>query len=51
MNGYGSHTFKSVNEDGDAVWVKYQKYHFKADQGVKNPLLGYQSFLSLIQLS
>lgn len=33
MNGYGSHTFKWVNEDGDAVWVKY---HFKTDQGVKN---------------
>ncbi|MCM3588419.1 catalase KatA [Mesobacillus maritimus] len=32
-NGYGSHTFKWVNEDGDAVWVKY---HFKTDQGVKN---------------
>src|SRR5438132_451304 len=23
MNGYGSHTFKWVNEDGEAVWVKY----------------------------
>lgn len=33
MNGYGSHTFKWVNEDGDGVWVKY---HFKTDQGVKN---------------
>jgi catalase len=33
MNGYGSHTFKWVNEDGEAVWVKY---HFKTDQGVKN---------------
>lgn len=32
-NGYGSHTFKWVNQDGDAVWVKY---HFKTDQGVKN---------------
>jgi catalase len=32
-NGYGSHTFKWVNKDGDAVWVKY---HFKTDQGVKN---------------
>ncbi|KAB2335732.1 catalase KatA [Bacillus mesophilum] len=33
MNGYGSHTFKWVNSEGDAVWVKY---HFIADQGVKN---------------
>lgn len=33
MNGYGSHTFKWVNEDGEAVWVKY---HFKTEQGVKN---------------
>jgi catalase len=33
MNGYGSHTFKWVNEDGDGVWVKY---HFKSEQGVKN---------------
>lgn len=33
MNGYGSHTFKWVNNDGEAVWVKY---HFIADQGVKN---------------
>lgn len=33
MNGYGSHTFKWVNEDGEGVWVKY---HFITDQGVKN---------------
>jgi len=33
MNGYGSHTFKNVNERGEAVYVKY---HFKTDQGVKN---------------
>jgi catalase len=33
MNGYGSHTFKWVNNEGEAVWVKY---HFIADQGVKN---------------
>lgn len=32
MNGYGSHTFKWVNKDGEAVWVKY---HFISDQGVK----------------
>jgi catalase len=33
MNGYGSHTFKWVNQEGKAVWVKY---HFKTEQGVKN---------------
>jgi catalase len=33
MNGYGSHTFKWVNENGEAAWVKY---HFKSEQGVKN---------------
>ncbi|RIW28626.1 catalase [Bacillus salacetis] len=33
MNGYGSHTFKWVNEEGEGVWVKY---HFKSEQGVKN---------------
>jgi catalase len=33
MNGYGSHTFKWVDADGAAVWVKY---HFKSEQGVKN---------------
>ncbi|MDC3417109.1 catalase [Aquibacillus salsiterrae] len=33
MNGYGSHTFKWVNAEGKALFVKY---HFKTDQGVKN---------------
>jgi catalase len=33
MNGYGSHTFKWVNHEGKAVWVKY---HFRTEQGVKN---------------
>lgn len=33
MNGYGSHTFKWVNAEGEAAWVKY---HFKTEQGVKN---------------
>ncbi|MGE8080732.1 catalase KatA [Peribacillus loiseleuriae] len=33
MHGYGSHTFKWVNADGQAVWVKY---HFRTEQGVKN---------------
>lgn len=33
MNGYGSHTFKWVNQDNQQFWVKY---HFISDQGVKN---------------
>lgn len=33
MNGYGSHTFKLVNEKGCPV---YCKFHFKTDQGIKN---------------
>lgn len=33
MNGYGSHTFKWVNDEGKAHWVKF---HFKTDQGIKN---------------
>nr|BBB37585.1 catalase [Chattonella marina var. antiqua] len=33
MNGYGSHTFKNVNGQGQAYYVKY---HFKTDQGIKN---------------
>ncbi|MCB0969671.1 MAG: catalase, partial [Ilumatobacter sp.] len=33
MNGYGSHTFTWVNEDGQAFYVKY---HFKTDQGIEN---------------
>lgn len=33
MNGYSGHTFKWVNDDGEAVWVKY---HFKTDQGIQN---------------
>ncbi|XP_078481227.1 catalase-like [Ciona intestinalis] len=33
MNGYGSHTFKLVNADGEPV---YCKFHFKTDQGIKN---------------
>ncbi|OYD07144.1 catalase [Paludifilum halophilum] len=32
MNGYGSHTFKWVNDQGESFWVKY---HFISDQGVK----------------
>lgn len=33
MNGYSSHTYKWVNEAGEAFYVKY---HFKTDQGIKN---------------
>lgn len=33
MNGYSSHTFKWVNDQGEAHWVKL---HFKTDQGIKN---------------
>ena len=33
MNGYGSHTFKWYNKDGEYWWVKY---HFKTDQGAQN---------------
>ncbi|QGQ94230.1 catalase [Paenibacillus psychroresistens] len=33
MHGFGSHTFKWVNHEGQAVWVKY---HFKTEQGVHN---------------
>ena len=33
QNGYGSHTFQWVNEEGEAFWVKY---HFKSRQGVEN---------------
>ncbi|MFD2627179.1 catalase [Oceanobacillus kapialis] len=32
MNGYGSHTFKWVNAQGEVFWVKY---HFISEQGVK----------------
>lgn len=33
MHGFGSHTFKWVNADGDAVWVKY---HFRSEAGIEN---------------
>lgn len=33
MHGFGSHTFKWVNAEGNTVWVKY---HFKTEQGIKN---------------
>lgn len=33
MHGYGSHTYKWVNKEGKANWVKF---HFISDQGIKN---------------
>jgi catalase len=33
MNGYGSHTYKWYNQEGEIFWVKY---HFKTNQGAKN---------------
>ena len=33
MHGFGSHTFKWVNAEGEGVWIKY---HFKTEQGVQN---------------
>ncbi|MCO5553168.1 hypothetical protein L7F22_006689 [Adiantum nelumboides] len=33
MHGYGSHTFKWINAEGKAHWVKF---HFLSDQGIKN---------------
>lgn len=33
MHGFGSHTFKWVNAEGEGVWVKY---HFKTEQGIQN---------------
>ncbi|MEQ9499296.1 MAG: catalase [Deltaproteobacteria bacterium] len=32
MDGFGSHTFGWVNEDGERFWVKF---HFKTDQGIR----------------
>jgi len=33
MHGFGSHTFKWINAEGEGVWVKY---HFKTEQGIQN---------------
>ena len=33
MNGYGSHTFSTVNAGGNRFWVKF---HFKTGQGIDN---------------
>lgn len=32
MNGYGSHTYSLINDEGARVWVKF---HFKTEQGQK----------------
>ena len=32
MNGYGSHTYSMINNNGERVWVKF---HFKTKQGHK----------------
>jgi catalase len=32
MNGYGSHTYSLINEEGKRVWVKF---HFKTQQGIE----------------
>ena len=32
MNGYGSHTFSLINEQGERVWVKF---HLKTAQGIQ----------------
>ncbi|GFG40105.1 hypothetical protein Cfor_09356, partial [Coptotermes formosanus] len=33
MHGFGSHTFKMVNKQNEAVYVKF---HYKTDQGIRN---------------
>lgn len=33
MNGYGSHTFRLINAEGEAVFCKF---HYKTDQGIRN---------------
>ncbi len=33
INGYGSHTYSFVNDEGERVWCKF---HFKTNQGIKN---------------
>ncbi|KAJ8673509.1 hypothetical protein QAD02_004771, partial [Eretmocerus hayati] len=43
MNGYGSHTFKLVNDKNEWVWCKF---HYKTDQGIKNLLAEKASELS-----
>ncbi|XP_067013712.2 catalase [Anabrus simplex] len=43
MNGYGSHTFKTVNAKGEAFYVKF---HYKTDQKIKNLLVSKANDLS-----
>ncbi|CAD5231289.1 unnamed protein product [Bursaphelenchus okinawaensis] len=33
MNGYGSHTYKMINDKNEGFWVKF---HLKSAQGIKN---------------
>lgn len=33
MNGYASHTFRWINKEGEAFWIKL---HFKTKSGIKN---------------
>lgn len=33
MHGYGSHTFKMINKQGEPI---YCKFHFRSNQGIKN---------------
>nr|APZ88358.1 catalase [Bursaphelenchus xylophilus] len=33
MDGFGSHTYKLINEKNEGFWVKF---HFKTSQGIKN---------------
>ena len=33
MNGFSSHTYRWINKDGEAFWVKM---HFKTKSGIKN---------------
>ncbi|HEX8786128.1 MAG TPA: catalase, partial [Telluria sp.] len=42
MDGFGSHTYSLINEDGQRVWVKW---HFKTQQGIRN--LGAQEAVRL----
>src|SRR5699024_7479903 len=43
MNGYASHTYKWVNDQGEAFWIKY---HFISDQGVKGSYVDISSKLN-----
>lgn len=32
MNGYGSHTYSLINDEGERIWCKF---HFKTEQGIE----------------